>query len=95
MTTEGKLKRAQMKHEKDLAAIKATRDLGLSLIDNPMVGLIAGITFLEYAERQGWGGTIITTTAEAGLIAVCTAKALGPALPMLGEAGAKAVGALL
>lgn len=100
MTAEEiKLRRAELRAEKKLASDKAYHDLLVRVIENPMVGMIAGVILLESLEKANLLGPIITTTTETGLISIGVAKALGPVLSNLGTAAAplaaKAAGLLL
>lgn len=91
LSAEQKLKKAELKSAAQIETIKATKEMTISVLDNPMFGLVLGVIALEYAERKGWTGPIITTSTEAGLIAVSTARALAPILPQLaGITGAAA-----
>ena len=88
-TESDKLKRIELKQAAQVEAIRAGKEIAVRFLSNPMFGLVAGVLVLEYAERKGWTGPIITTTTEAGLIGVTTAQALAPIAPQLIEAGSK------
>ncbi len=78
-------RRAELKTQRQAAMTIAVRDVVLALVSNPMISLVLGVTALEYFQRKGYGGTIVTTATEAGLIGVCTAQALAPSLPVLAQ----------
>ena len=77
---EVKLKRLELKTQKHIEDVKAQTQLLKSVIENPIIALVAGVAILEALERAGITGPIITTTTEVGLIGVTTAKALAPLL---------------
>tara|TARA_Y100000310_G_C20472050_1_gene710556 strand:+ start:213 stop:521 length:309 start_codon:yes stop_codon:yes gene_type:complete len=93
--TEARLAKLKLKQEIESDWIKAGRDVGLAIINNPIMSLVGGIVILELTEKYNITGPIITATAETGVIASATAKALGPALPLLGEAAGKVVSGLV
>lgn len=66
-----------------LAEIQATKELALSIITNPVIAMVLGITFLEIMERKGYGGDWVTPLAQGGVAAVATAQALAPLAPGL------------
>ena len=88
MNEETRLKRYEARQASQVEAIRASKEIAVHVLSNPMFGLVAGVLVLEYAERKGWAGPIITTTAETGLIAVTTAQALAPIVPQIAQSGA-------
>lgn len=68
-----------------LAEHNATKEIVLGILGNPVILLVGGVATLEYLERQGHIGNVIATTTEVGLIGVCTAQALAPLAPSIGE----------
>ena len=88
MKPEDKLRRFEVKQAAQAETARAAKEVALAIIGNPLIDLVAGALIMEYAERKGWTGPIITTTTEVGLIGVTTAQALAPIAPQLIEAGA-------
>lgn len=70
-----------------LAEIQAQKDLIDSIINNPMVIFVAGVTLLEFFERRGWGGAIMTPASQGALGSVCVARALAPLVKELAGGG--------
>lgn len=86
-----RIKRFESRRDRELAAIGAVRDLTLAALENPVVDFLAGLAFISYlrtqANRSGpesWSQHLVNDVgqfAAGGTIgAICTAKALGPAL---------------
>jgi len=90
MDTETK----KLKAAKAMVEANATKEIALAALGNPMISLVAGVLVLEYAERQGYIGNIIATSTEIGLIGVCTAQAIAPLAPAIGQGLAALIPAL-
>ncbi len=88
LKAEDKLKKAEIKANERIEQTRAAKEIALNILNNPVFGLVGGYIFLEYVERRGWMGSISTTAAETGLIAVTTAKAIAPIAPQLAQGGA-------
>jgi len=97
MKDEDRLRRFEVKQAAQVEAIKATKEVAIALVSNPLIDMVAGVLILEYAERKGYAGPVIVTTTEIGLLGVATAQALAPIVPQLleGAAGAAKVVAMI
>lgn len=94
MSAETRLKKAEMKNLAQIEAVKSGKEITLAVLNNPMIGLVAGVVFLEYCERKGYTGPIITTSTEVALMGVTTAQALAPIVPDLVKGGQSLSGLL-
>lgn len=74
--------------------IQSDAEVVKAILDNPFVWIILGVITLEWAERHGLTGNIVTTAAETGIITAASCRALAPALPAIGEAAGDLIKAL-
>lgn len=78
---ESTLKAAR--EQRRIERLRHNAQLVQSLVNNPVVQIVAGYLVLEYAERRGWVGPVAATVAEAGVLSAVAMQQLAPIAPDL------------
>lgn len=91
MTSDAiKLRRLEIKVDREKAQLAAAKDLARLIITNPVAEIVGGFVLIELLQRYptsrpiigNWQGNLM----ETGLAGIITAQQIAPLLPTMGEA---------
>lgn len=91
MTSEAiRLRRLEIKADREKAQLDTAKEFARLLITNPIVEIVGGFVLVELLQRYPTSRPIIGNAQgnglELGLAGIITAQQIAPALPYLGEA---------
>lgn len=89
MISDGlKIARLNARVSRDAAVV----DLAKTLLYNPVVELIAGVSILEYQSRHGHIGNAVNVASLAALYGIIGVQMLSPVLPLITESSKDLIG---
>lgn len=98
MDESTKLRRTEIRANRDIKRSEANRDIILALVKNPVVDLIAGFVVVEALQRFPSDHPIIGNLQgdliEAALAGIVSIQALAPSIPYIAQGTSDLLGAV-